>query len=144
VTAIVAITEPYLGTYERVGWTNDAIIRPNTQIRTPREGEVVASAEYALSGTAFAGEAGIRSVDISLDSGQTWLPAPLIKGPTPLTWTEWRLQWAAAQAGPHTAIARATDGDGVQQPLAPERNPSPDASLDATWIVDRASFTVQR
>ena len=84
VTSIEVITEPYLGTYERAGWTNDASVRPNTQIRTPRESEVVADATYALSGTAFAGDVGIRSIDVSLDSGRTWLPARLVKGPSAL------------------------------------------------------------
>jgi DMSO/TMAO reductase YedYZ molybdopterin-dependent catalytic subunit len=144
VTTIELITEPYLGTYERVGWTNDAIVRPNTQIRTPTEGEIVATAQSALSGTSFANEAGIRSVEVSLDSGQTWLPARLVGGPTSLAWTEWRVQWMAPQAGPYTVLARATDGDGIQQPLARERSAQPDATFDAEWTVDRASFTVRR
>ena len=87
ITSIEAITEPSLGYWERQGWSNDAIVQINSQIRTPHSGEIIAPGTYPISGTAWSNDNGIAKLEVSTDGGKTWHEARLVRGPTPLTWS---------------------------------------------------------
>ncbi len=69
-----------------------------------------------IRGAAYAGEAGIRQVDVSVDNGRTWNPANLIGLQETYAWRHWEYIWQAKQKGDYTIMARATDTDGRQQP----------------------------
>ncbi len=69
-----------------------------------------------IRGAAYAGEAGIQTVDISVDDGRTWQPASLIGPQETYAWRHWEYLWDAQQAGEYTIMARATDTKGRQQP----------------------------
>ena len=144
ITSIEATTQPMLGHWERQGWSNDAIVQVNSQIRTPSSGEVVAAGTYRLSGTIFADESGVAKLDVSTDSGGTWHEAQLLRGPTPLAWSEWSYDWQPSTAGDATVIARATDNDGNQQPLLTESFMSPDGNIEGVSTVHRISITVRK
>jgi phosphoserine phosphatase len=62
-----------------------------------------------IRGAAYAGEAGIQTVDISVDDGRTWQPASLIGPQETYAWRHWEYLWDAQQAGEYTIMARATD-----------------------------------
>jgi DMSO/TMAO reductase YedYZ molybdopterin-dependent catalytic subunit len=69
-----------------------------------------------IRGAAYAGEAGIRQVDISVDDGRTWNPANLIGLQETYAWRHWEYLWEAERKGDYTIMARATDTDSRQQP----------------------------
>lgn len=69
-----------------------------------------------VRGAAYAGEAGIRQVDVSVDNGRTWKPADLIGLQASYAWRHWEFLWQAGEKGDYTIMARATDTDGRQQP----------------------------
>ena len=69
-----------------------------------------------IRGSAYAGEAVIQKVEISVDDGQTWNPTNLIGLQQPYAWRHWEYMWPAKQRGDFTIMARATDTDGRRQP----------------------------
>lgn len=118
VTRIEVLDEPYLGHWEKQGWTNEAVIRPNSQIRVPNDGAKVGPGPLTISGTAFADRSGVAQVEVSVDDGQTWQPAELVQAPEPFrstVWTEWRATWTPRTTGRVTLAARVTDGAGRVQ-----------------------------
>lgn len=130
ITSIEAITKPYLGYWEQQGWSNEAIIKINSQIRTPDESEEVSAGVYPISGVAYSDHTGVAKVDISTDGGKTWTAARLVRAPSTLAWTEWRFDWQTPASGSHTIIARAADGAGKEQPVGTSRVLLPDNVLE--------------
>ena len=82
----------------------------------PLNGETLQAGVVAIRGAAYAGEAGIKGVDVSVDEGQTWNPAKLIGVQQTYAWRHWEFLWDVRQAGKYTIMARATDSSGRQQP----------------------------
>jgi DMSO/TMAO reductase YedYZ molybdopterin-dependent catalytic subunit len=82
----------------------------------PLDGETFPAGVLAIRGAAYAGEAGIKGVDVSVDDGQTWNPAKLIGIDQSYAWRHWEFLWDVRQAGEYTIMARATDTHGHQQP----------------------------
>jgi hypothetical protein len=70
----------------------------------------------AIRGAAYAGEAGIEKVEVSVDDGKTWHAAELIGLQEPYAWRRWEYLWQANQSGDYTIMARATGTAGRQQP----------------------------
>ena len=70
-----------------------------------------------MHGAAWTSDAEITRVEISDDSGATWLLARLIGQPMPFAWQLWEFDWLTpAQPGKTTLLARATDARGRTQP----------------------------
>jgi hypothetical protein len=82
----------------------------------PAEGQKLAVGMTAIRGAAYAGEAGIQKVEVSVDSGRTWVKAKLIGLKEPYAWRHWEYLWEAKQKGDHTIMACATDTKGRRQP----------------------------
>jgi DMSO/TMAO reductase YedYZ molybdopterin-dependent catalytic subunit len=145
VTHLEVIDGHYLGHWEEQGWSNEAIIKINSQIATPAEGEEISQGVYIISGTAFADESGVARLEVSTDGGTTWHEAKLVHGPSPLVWTEWSYLWAVPISGEERAIilARATDGHGNVQ-TAKGRKLLPDDILDGTSAMHSVSVLVRR
>jgi DMSO/TMAO reductase YedYZ molybdopterin-dependent catalytic subunit len=114
ITGIELIGEPYLGHWERQGWSNEAIIVPNSRIDHPKKQDVV-QLPITISGIAFANRSGVARIEVSTDDGVNWAEAELIHGPSSLAWTEWRYVWKEAEPGSHVIRARVTDGEGRRQ-----------------------------
>lgn len=94
-------------------------------ISAPKDGTTVKTgAAVVVSGFAWAGEANITKVDISLDNGQTWQAAKLGKDQAKYTWRQFSFEWKAAEVGSFLVMARATDDKGRMQPVAATWNPS--------------------
>ncbi|MBI4771778.1 MAG: molybdopterin-dependent oxidoreductase, partial [Chloroflexi bacterium] len=103
------------GFWEQQGWSDAATLNVNTRIETPGAlAELVAGQSLPITGMAFADSSGIRSVEVSVDDGQTWRAAELLPGPNPGVWTLWRWRWENPPAGATALIARSTDGNGRQ------------------------------
>jgi DMSO/TMAO reductase YedYZ molybdopterin-dependent catalytic subunit len=78
---------------------------------------VVRPGEVALEGRAWSGRSRLAQVDVSVDSGQSWIPATLEPGDDhPWAWRRWHAPWTATQ-GSYVLTARAIADDGEQQPL---------------------------
>jgi DMSO/TMAO reductase YedYZ molybdopterin-dependent catalytic subunit len=85
----------------------------------PLNGQTLPPGVVAVRGAAYAGEAAIKGVDISVDDGQTWNPATLIGIEQTYAWRHWEFLWKVPHTGEYTIMARATDTRGRQQPETP-------------------------
>jgi DMSO/TMAO reductase YedYZ molybdopterin-dependent catalytic subunit len=85
-------------------------------ITQPLNDERLAIGPVTILGAAYAGEAQIGRVEVSIDDGKTWEPATFIGPHEPYAWRQWQKVWEAKEKGTYTIMARATDTDGRQQP----------------------------
>ena len=74
---------------------------------------------YEISGLAWSGHGKIAKVDVSVDGGESWLPARLQEPVLPKSLTRFRAPWRWNGA-PATLISRATDETGYVQPRRDE------------------------
>ena len=82
----------------------------------PLNGETLPAGVVAIRGSAYAGEAGIKKVEISVDDGRRWKAAELIGLQQPFAWRHWEYLWNVKKKGEYTIMARATDTKGRRQP----------------------------
>ncbi|MGD9058138.1 MAG: sulfite oxidase [Desulfobacterales bacterium] len=82
----------------------------------PENAETLPAGIVPIRGAAYAGEAGIQTVDVSVDDGKTWQPARLIGPDETYAWRHWEYLWEARQTGEFRIMTRATDTMGRQQP----------------------------
>ena len=74
-TAIRALNQDYLGWYEQRNWNHDGIVKTMARIDDPVDGASPAARRPRVAGIAYAGDRGVRMVEVSLDDGgQTWQP----------------------------------------------------------------------
>lgn len=85
-------------------------------ITEPRDAEKLAPGIVPIRGAAYAGEAGIKKVEVSVDDGRTWAPAQLIGLQETYAWRHWEYLCEIKNKGEHTIMARATDKKGRRQP----------------------------
>jgi DMSO/TMAO reductase YedYZ molybdopterin-dependent catalytic subunit len=123
ITRIEAIDHPGAGYWVDRGWSKEARPQVLAIIDSVAQDQTVAG-RVPIGGIAWAGDRGIRTVELQVDGG-TWDAAQLLTPPlSPLTWVLWRYDWPVV-AGRHTFRVRATDGTGalqIEQPAAPHPN----------------------
>ena len=85
-------------------------------ITHPLKGERHPSGLIPIRGAAYAGEEGVKCMEVSVNNGQTWKPAELIGLEIPYAWRHWEYLWEAKRQGAVTIMARATSTSGEQQP----------------------------
>ncbi len=130
-TRIVAVTEPftghfvnryrYIGDHEFEDGTPVGAIQIRSVISHPADGARVPAGMLALAGSAWSGTGRISQVEVSTDSGETWLDAELSPGQGNHAALAWRLE-ITVSPGRHTVMVRATDSRGSSQPLRPRWN----------------------
>jgi len=127
-TRIEVVNYDFQGYWQQRGWSDPAPVRMTARIDTPLTGSTVAANRITyIAGLAFSGNKGISEVDVSTDSGQTWLRATLKQPLSNLTYVLWELAWQPTKAGTYIVIARAIDLAGnVQDPN--EEPPLPNGS----------------
>jgi hypothetical protein len=91
-------------------------ITVKSAIVEPEKDQKLTAGMVAIRGAAYAGEAGIQTVEVSVDNGKTWEDASLIGLDEPYAWRHWEYLWEANQKGEHTIMVRATDTNGRRQP----------------------------
>lgn len=82
----------------------------------PEDGMNLPMGVVAIRGAAYAGEAGIKQVEISVDMSRTWRSAKLIGLQEPYAWRHWEYLWEAKDQGEYIIMSRATDTNGRRQP----------------------------
>jgi DMSO/TMAO reductase YedYZ molybdopterin-dependent catalytic subunit len=111
---IALVSKPYFGTWPKMGYTKDPLVHTGCFIdRVVRDG-----GQIRLGGVAFAGDRGIREVQVRADNG-AWRNVVLEEPISPLTWRRWIVALPVAEAA--TVQARAMDGTGRSQ--ADEESP---------------------
>ncbi len=107
------------------GWAQQAPIKTESRIDTPRDRARVAAGQVAVAGVAWAQHVGVAGVEVRVDDGP-WQAADLAQEDTVDTWRQWVLRWDAP-AGEHVLSVRATDDAGALQVERPEP-PFPDGA----------------
>ncbi len=91
-------------------------IQVKSIIVEPATGQTLSAGIVPVRGAAYAGEAGIEKVEVSVDHGATWHQAALIGLEQPYAWRHWEFLWEAKVKGDCTIMSRATDTSGRRQP----------------------------
>jgi DMSO/TMAO reductase YedYZ molybdopterin-dependent catalytic subunit len=97
----------------RRGWVDDAPIKIQSRIDTPKGLAKMPAGTVAIAGVAWAQTRGIERVEIQIDDGD-WTEASLSAEQSVDTWRQWSLAWDA-QPGRHTIRVRATEAGGAIQ-----------------------------
>ncbi|MEU3911516.1 molybdopterin-dependent oxidoreductase [Streptomyces sp. NPDC029721] len=98
----------------RRSWAQQAPVKTQSRIDTPRPFAELAAGRVAVAGVAWAQHRGIARVEVRADGGP-WHEARLGDSDGDDTWRQWVWPWEAAP-GEHTLEVRATDGRGAVQP----------------------------
>ncbi len=123
------VREPYYGTWQRLGYTNEPVIHIASHIdRMRRSGPLV-----EFGGVSFAGSRGIRAVRVRANGGP-WEAAQLEPALSPFTWTRWTAQLRAGEGA--RIEANAQDSCGAWQELA-AGNPFPNGPHGPTIVIAR-------
>jgi DMSO/TMAO reductase YedYZ molybdopterin-dependent catalytic subunit len=134
---LTVVTEPFEGYQQKIAYrfttSEDDPGRPVTRMR-PRSLMVppgipnfftrerhLDAGPCPLHGRAWSGGGAIDRVEVSTDGGATWADAQLDPPGGPHAWTGWSFSWDAAP-GSYELCSRATDANGVAQPLEPDWN----------------------
>lgn len=127
VTEIEVVQGVYSGFWQRKGWENDAHYQTGSTILTPGDSVLrdrfpiptsITSLPLGLvsvAGVAFAGDRGIKKVEVTTDGGGTWVAASLQNPLSNDTWVLWRYDWNPRSPGTYKLMVRATDGTGAVQ-----------------------------
>jgi len=117
---IALATEPYVGTWPKLGYTKEPVIHTCSFVdRIRREGS-----RLAVGGVAFAGIRGIRRVEARAGADAPWTAAVLEAPLSPYCLTRWRTE-IDPQRNAEFVEVRAQDGAGawqsaVERPLFPD------------------------
>jgi len=146
ITSITAVTTPFDGYWMKTAYRipagkfplvarfisqETAVTTPiteivvNSLITSPADGaRVKAGRRMALSGIAWDGGYGIRSVEISADNGKSWTQAVLGEYPGKFAFRTWSLEFTPKRRGKLALTARATNEIGQTQTQEPIPNPA--------------------
>lgn len=93
-------------------------------IAQPGDGSSVSSRPLRIHGAAWAGEAAVTRLEISIDGGTTWRDARLGSQQARYAWRLWDHVWRPQKPGEYTIMSRATDEQGRTQAQSAAWNPS--------------------
>lgn len=91
-------------------------------ITRPLAGESLAADTVVVQGAAYAGEARVEGVEVSVDGGVAWSSAQFIGPDEPYAWRQWQYVWREPPRGGAEIMARAADDRGRLQPMHAEWN----------------------
>jgi DMSO/TMAO reductase YedYZ molybdopterin-dependent catalytic subunit len=126
ITRIELVDYDFKGYWMQRGWSDPAPYQISSRVDVPTNRSTTKAGEVPIGGVSFAGERGIRSVEYSLDEGQTWQPAELKPALATNTWQLWVAR-PNLNPGRYYVKVRATDGNGDLQ-IATEAEPLPDGA----------------
>jgi DMSO/TMAO reductase YedYZ molybdopterin-dependent catalytic subunit len=91
-------------------------------ITAPENQAKIVRGRVAVHGAAYAGDAEIAKVEVSVDDGVTWQEARFIGPHERWAWRRWEYLWQAENPGQYRILARATDSRGQVQPMTAQWN----------------------
>lgn len=116
---IAFVDTPHVSFWTPMGWSEEAVYRPNTFVLTPADAvEVEAGERVRFAGSAFAGSDAVERVEVSLDGGE-WEEAVLDYENGPDVWVLWSWDWLA-KPGEHRLQARCTTRSGARSNADPQ------------------------
>ncbi|MGZ8578463.1 MAG: molybdopterin-dependent oxidoreductase [Actinomycetota bacterium] len=116
----------------RRGWAQQAPIKTQSRIDTPRQNARLSAGSVPVAGVAWAQHRGVANVEVRVD-GAAWVAAQLSAEDTVDTWRQWVMEWEATP-GEHVLEVRATDQTGMMQPEEPAP-PFPDGATGYHTVV---------
>lgn len=148
-TRIEAVTYPFQGHFVRKYRFDKDTVQPDgaqvgeiavrSAISHPAEGDAVFAGSIDVSGSAWSGTGEITKVEVSVDGGEVWLEADLIREQTAGRYAA--VRWAIPlefEPGTVELMSRASDSTGATQPLQSRWN----AGGYANNVVQRLLFDV--
>ncbi|MFE5508982.1 molybdopterin-dependent oxidoreductase [Amycolatopsis japonica] len=96
------------------GWGEQAPIKTQSRIDSPKGFETVPAGKVRVSGVAWAQHTGIERVEVRLGANGSWLPATLSREVGLNTWRMWWTEFDVP-AGSHQVTVRAVDKSGYTQ-----------------------------
>lgn len=124
-TRIEAVDRDYQGYWMVRGWSDVARVKTQSRVDVPSDGDQV-GLPASLGGIAWAGDRGIKRVEVSQDGGNSWRPATLKREMSKLTWRLWAADIEPGK-GRQRVMVRAIDGTGERQDSASTR-PHPEGA----------------
>lgn len=118
VESIAIVPDGHTGYWQGRGWSDRAVVGTASRFEVPRRRVTVGSPSVWLVGSAFAGDRGIRRVEVAYGLGDRrkgWAPARLRAPLGPLAWTLWAFRMEFPGDGFYPAQVRAVDGAGGLQ-----------------------------
>jgi DMSO/TMAO reductase YedYZ molybdopterin-dependent catalytic subunit len=126
ILSMTAVAEEEDGYWVKRGWSRQARPQIVSVIDAIDVDQPTSEGLIPIGGIAWAGDRGIRSVELQIDDGE-WVEASLRTPPLgPLTWVQWRYDWQAT-SGKHKVRVRATDGTGALQ-IEERSSPGPEGA----------------
>jgi DMSO/TMAO reductase YedYZ molybdopterin-dependent catalytic subunit len=113
-TGITIVDTDFHGFWQNQGWDDAAPYQTESRIDTPTGHTSVPAGTLSLGGVAYAGDRGIKLVELSTDGGKNWQPGQLKPGLSPYTWQLWRADLPVDRSVKQVHV-RATDGLGHPQ-----------------------------
>ena len=93
-------------------------------ITHPKTGAVLKQNKLNIEGHAWAGDLEVKKMEVSIDFGATWRSFSISKPVNKLAWQHFKTEINFPKAGYYEVWARATDSNGVSQPMVlPGWNP---------------------
>ena len=119
ISRIEFVNKAYLGYWESKGWSEDCERWAHARFSDLKSGARLSGKNLELTGYAVGNLNGIKSVEISVDDGQSWKPTGLFSNPSAIVWTFWKYIWVDPRPGEYMLRVRAIDGKGRVQPYDP-------------------------
>ena len=114
--ALRPMSQPFADWYGQRNWNREGIVKTMTRIDSPAPGAEIPPGSQRVAGIAYAGDRGVKQVELSADGGRTWQTAGLLEPqPGKDAWVRWQASVDAQPGAALKLIARATDGTGQLQ-----------------------------
>jgi hypothetical protein len=114
----IEVMDEYTGDFwSQFAWETDSAMVIDSRIFFPKNRDIVFTGDSVTVGGAAYGAMRIRSVEISPDGGQSWIPADIVQqADEDFVWVFWEASFIPDRAGNYTIRSRATGTDGSIQP----------------------------
>ncbi len=133
-TGLELVNYDYKGYWQKQSWSDEALVKLSSRIDLPGDRETITTKRFTMKGIAFNGRGTIQKIELSTDGGKKWTEGKLLPKLSPYTWTPWSYEWTISKSGEYTIMARATNEQGLTQPLDPKQSPEETLEIHAITV----------